>query len=443
MNIFVIVVILLLALMGGLGLGYLIQIDTGYVRLSWSHWLMETNVWIAALLLIALYLGLNLFFKTVGKTLAVKAGFMQWREKGTNRRAQLRTNRGLLELAEGNWRKAERYLARSANQSSVPLVNYFAAAQAASEQGKFAESDKLLEQASKHIEGSYLAVGLTQAQMQLTRGQPEDSFATLQKLRAHAPHHPFLLRLIKQVLVQMEKWHELSELLPDLRKFKALDGAELEDLQLQVWSNALLQASRKAKADKPEGVYLEPLNEVWQRMPSSLRKSADMVSRYAEQLAALGANDTAVAILEKHLRHDWNEDLLLLYGQIDSNAEHQLSAAENWLKVHHKDAPLLLTAGRLAMRSQQWTKAREYFEASLKLADSPATCAELGRLLVHLETPSDASAYLLRAINGSGSASLSELPEPSQSTVTTSIASHSATNPDQSDKNQDAQASSS
>jgi len=415
MNIFTIIVILLFALMGGLGIGYLIQIDTGYVRLSWSQWLLETNIWIAAIILVLLYLGLNLFFKTIGKTLAAKAGFVQWREKGLNRRAQMRTNRGLLELAEGNWRKAERHLVRSAEQSSTPLLNYLAAAEAASEQGKYDESDQLLEKAAKNVDGSAMAVGLTQAQLQLDRGQTEASLSTLKGLRELKPHQPKVLKLMAQAYVQLERWPELTELLPGLRKSKALEESELESLQQQVWSNSLLQATQEARQKQSaEGgeVQTSALKEVWDRMPSVLRKSAGMVAAYAKQLLSLGATKEAASLLEGFLRNDWDDELVTLYGKIDGDRSAQQRKAESWLKTRQQNPALLLALGRLAIRNQQWTAAKEYLQQSLALEDSPEACGELGKVLVQTGTPVDANEYLMRAIDGPGSR-LAEIPATS------------------------------
>ena len=42
---------------------------------------------------------------------------------------------------------------------------------------------------------------------------------------------------------------------------------------------------------------------------------------------------------------------------------------------------LLLTMGRLSLRLQQWERARDYFEASLRSRKSAQAYGELGRLL--------------------------------------------------------------
>ena len=64
---------------------------------------------------------------------------------------------------------------------------------------------------------------------------------------------------------------------------------------------------------------------------------------------------------------------------------------------------LLLALGRIALMSEQWAKAREYLESSLRLAKSAEVYAELGRLCTAMGELERGNEYLLR--------SLPELPD--------------------------------
>ncbi len=61
-----------------------------------------------------------------------------------------------------------------------------------------------------------------------------------------------------------------------------------------------------------------------------------------------------------------------------------MSNAEGWLKSHSQNAELLLALGRISLRNELWGKARDYFEASLRMEHRAETCAELARLLTQL-----------------------------------------------------------
>ena len=85
------------------------------------------------------------------------------------------------------------------------------------------------------------------------------------------------------------------------------------------------------------------------------------------------------------LQRRWCDALVYAYGLIPSqNPISQLSRAERWLKHHSRNAVLLLTLGRLSIRSQLWGKARSYLEASLGIDPQAETYRERGALLERL-----------------------------------------------------------
>jgi len=404
-------VIIVFALAAGAGLGILIKLDPGYIRISWLNWLIETNIWIGLGLLIGLYFAWHYLLRFLTRTFGVRADWLQWRQSVKYNKAQRRTTRGLLEYAEGNWRKAQHHLAGSADKSETPLINYLAAAQAANELGNEKESDQLLQKAFESTPGGEVAIGVTQAQLQLARGQLEQCLSTLLRLRKRTPNHPFVLKLLQQVYARLNDWQKLGQLIPDLRKHKVLKDTELDQLERETWLNLLKQGCDEAlKANKAE-VYTTPLNEVWDQMPPNLKRSNVMVFAYSSQLVRLGGNDHAEALVRKQLQIDWSDELVHFYGLIaDAEADKQLLNAETWLKSRPNDAGLLLTLGRLCLRNRLWGKAKEYFEASLKLKKSAETYAELGRLMTHMDQHVTGADYLLQALQDG--APLPTLPLP-------------------------------
>ncbi|MGE9115784.1 heme biosynthesis HemY N-terminal domain-containing protein, partial [Escherichia coli] len=78
-----------------------------------------------------------------------------------------------MDLAEGRWASAERHLHRAAEAERHPLLYYLGAARAANEQGRYEESDGLLERALERQPQAELAVALSHAQLQLDRGDSD------------------------------------------------------------------------------------------------------------------------------------------------------------------------------------------------------------------------------------------------------------------------------
>ncbi|TNE77943.1 MAG: heme biosynthesis protein HemY, partial [Gammaproteobacteria bacterium] len=229
--------IVLLALLIGTGLSLGLEYDLGYIRISLGNYLIETNFWVGLGLLVAMValivVAMNLF-RRFRQSSGVVTG---WLARGNERRARRRTTQGLLALAEGNWPRARKLLASSASHADTPLINYLAAAQASFESGDHEAVDELLRKAFESTPGSDMAVGITQAQLQLAGNRLEQALATLLRLRKQSPHHPFVLKLLKNTYLRLEDWRELSKILPELQKRNVMADDEFNELQRQVWHN--------------------------------------------------------------------------------------------------------------------------------------------------------------------------------------------------------------
>lgn len=332
-----------------------------------------------------------------------------WLAKGQQRRARKRTTEGLLALAEGNWPQARKRLEASAEHADTPLINYLAAAQAASESGDHDAVDDLLRKAYESTPGSDLAVGITQAQLQLNANRLEQALATLVRLRKQAPHHPFLLKLLKTVYLRLEDWRELSRLLPELRKRQLGNPEELDSLERTVWHKLLHRASEEAVRQGSRS--LEPLTRLWDELPGSMRRDEHTIRVYAELLAKDGDEAQAETLLRKVLRNHWSDELVSLYGRVcGAKPDEQLLAAERWLQDRPNNPDLLLALGRLSLRNELWGKAREYFETSLHLRRSHETLAELSRLNAHMaQDDSNVKLLMQGLVRDSG---LPDLPMP-------------------------------
>lgn len=395
---------LLLIVLVALSLGTLlamgVQYDLGYIRISLGHYLIETNFWVGAALLTLLVAG-TLFLVGMVRRLTHRSGLLTgWLAQGNLRRARRRTTQGLLALAEGNWPRAHKLLEASAGNADTPLINYLAAAQAAFECGEHEQVDELLRKAFESTPGSDMAVGITQAQLQLAGNRLEQALATLIRLRKQAPHHPFVLKLLKTTYERLEDWRELSRLLPELRKRGLLDEKERTALERAIWHNLMQKAAAECRRQSDtQGSSLEPLTRLWDELPGVIRRDEQSIREYAQLLAELGDESQAETLLRKVLRNHWSDELVNLYGRIKGHQpDEQLLAAERWLQDRPNNPELLLALGRLSLRNELWGKAREYFETSLKLRRSQETLAELSRLNAHMGEDQSSVALLMQGL---------------------------------------------
>lgn len=361
----------------------LVQIEQpGYVLVAYKSFRYESSLWGTLVLLASLWLllfSLRLLFRLLTASGRV---VNPWSRRNRTRRVQLSAEQGLLDLTEGRWERALRHLRRAAEGDAQPLMHYLGAARAAQELGRYEESDSLLEQALRRQPQAELAIALAHAELQVGRGEPAAALETLQVMRERHPRHRQVLRQLQALYEQQGDWSALLGLLPELRKNKALSDAALLELEPRAWRGRLADAGRSGL--NTGEAALQPLTQAWQQLTSAQRHDPQLLLAYAEQLRALGAEPEAEEVLGKALKRQYDARLVALYGELaGADPARQLQAAEGWLKQQPADAELLLALGRLCLRNRLWDKAREYFETSLGLTRSAATCAELARLLAH------------------------------------------------------------
>jgi HemY protein len=380
--------------LGGL-IGTLVVRDPGYVLLSYGDMAFETSLWFALVLLALAYLALRLLFWIFSRTMAGTGRFGSWLKRRKATKAQKQTVQGLLLMSEGQWAEARKVLTASAREVNTPLINYLTAARAAHELGDAEGRDELLRSAHESTPGSKFAVGLTQAELQKSAAQWEQSLATLLQLKSSSPRHPQVLTMLTQVYEELADWQALLELLPEVKKRKIFTDDAFADLQQRAWAARFAQAGAVA-------------DNVWRDVPKDLKRSPTLVTAYARALigrtgdvsadADANAADQAEAAIRVALQQTWDDDLVVLYGLVaGADPNRQLVVAEGWVKEKPNDPKLLLTLGRICLMNQAWPKAREYFETSLRLQRSQEVYGELGRLCVAMGDSERGSEYLAHA----------------------------------------------
>jgi len=377
---FYVIVFLLIAAAACIGLA--IAEDAGYVLIAYKNFRYESSVWATLALLAVLWLlvwGIKLLVELV----TASTGLVNpWSRRNRSRRVQIAIEQGQMDLAEGRWASAERHLHRAAEAERQPLLYYIGAARAANEQGRYEESDGLLERALERQPQAELAIALSHAQLQMDRGDTEGALVTLQAMHERHPHNAQVLRQLQRLHQQRGDWSSVIRLLPELRKDKVLPANELAELERRAWGENLSLAAQREEQGE---AGLQSLERAWEQLTAAQRQQPQLVLAYADQLRRLGADAKAEEVLRGALKRGYDSHLIRLYGLLrGSDPARQLKFAEGWLKDHPGDASLLLTLGRLCLQNSLWGKARDYLESSLQVQRNPEACAELARLLAQL-----------------------------------------------------------
>ena len=365
----------LLVLLLGAGLVVLLVAqDPGYALLSYGDWSVETTLALVLGTVVAGYVGVWFVLRAARLILGLPGRLRRHRQKSHGEKARSELMKGLIELAEGRWQEAERLLLKHVSDSDTPVLNYLGAARAAQHRDDHERRDKHLREAFEAMPSAEVAIGLTQAELQLGQGQIEQALATLRRLHGLAPRHAYVAKLLAKAYHRIGDWENLLAILPRIRKARVMRDSSLRAMQRDAIRGRL--ADLGARGD------VEALERFWRQLDREQRTDGELVMAYVEQLRRLKADAKARELLGEQLGREWDETLVAVFGELDpGDGQVALQQAEKWLKAHPASPALLLTLGRLSARKELWGKARQYLEESLELRPSAAAHAELGRLL--------------------------------------------------------------
>lgn len=345
----------------------------GFIILRIGELAIQTSLFVAVGAVVAAWL-----------LLTVAVGLLRrlWRAPGNvrgrwQRRRALRARRrlmsGLLQLAEGRYREAERTLGPAAATSELPIFHHLLAAIAAQREGDWTRRDHYLAEADQSDSRAGLAVGLLQAQLQIEAEQWEQALATLSWVRERAPQNRRALTLLARCLQALDDQQRLGELLPELRRQRALPEPELTAVERRQFEARMRAFGPDASADD--------IAAVWEELPRDRQREPALRAAYARALMRADCQATAEQLLRGWLREQWDEALVAAYGELAVDPpERAFEQIEGWLRRHPEDPALLFAAARQAARCELWGRARSYLEA----AASRTGHAEVHRMLAEL-----------------------------------------------------------
>jgi len=353
------IVILAIVFLGTTSLATMLLYDNGRVSMLWGDWVLETSVsFLIAAILVTFIVGYGLL-RLMVNIWHLPLFWKRHRRIKQYSKAETAMAKGMIALEYGDWHKAEKQLIKSAKNSEAGLVHYLSAAKMAHNQKAFKRRDQYINQARDIYASEYVTIGLVEARL-LSEDSPEMALAILETLHEQQPKNPTILAEYASGLKKLGYWETLAELLPDLKKTRALDSQEYAELEQQFWAGKLASA-----ADESE------LEIIWLSLSKKQHLTPEILAEYVEQRIGWGQEVTIANLLEKAIKKQWNDRLVYQYGRLTLGpAFERLKIAEKWRKAdsnRDNNAILLLSLGRLACKSQLWVMGQNYLKQSLKI----------------------------------------------------------------------------
>lgn len=368
------ILLLVLIGLGGFWLAQQVLAHSGPSFIKWGGQVYEvTTATLALFVLLActvFYLGVTLLRQVLG----LRQRFNRIRDHRLHTKANRSLNQGLIQLTEGHWDKAEQLLTEHADRSETPLLNYLGAARAAHMREAPERRDELLKKAIESDNSAQIAVGVSQAEMQLSAEQLEQANATLLNLRALAPKNAYVLKLLAKVLYKQENWEALLDLLPELQKQNLLTSDSMTNVQAATLVGLFSKYAEQNNTEK--------LQALWKKLPQTIRDQPEAMYVYASSLHQAGAHALCEQFINGVHTKDWQAKLADLYGRIEhQNLATSVQNAEKWLAQQPANPVSLLLLARLHRQQKLWGVAKSYYETSLNQAPDPEGYLELAELL--------------------------------------------------------------
>jgi len=363
----------LLALLLAVAIGSIAGSDTGYVMMTISGWKIQTS---ATLFVILLFLGFLTCYVVVRSAIrfwTMPKEIKKWRLHRGQRRAEKYLTQGLIHMTEGQWKKAENDFCKAAPYSRAPHVNYLYAARAAQELRSVDRRDEYLRLAYQHNPDASIAVGITQAELQLSQDQTEQALATLKHLQHKQPDQIQVKQLLLDTYTDLNDWQSVLKLIPAIEKTSLYSREQIQAKQLDAYAGLLKEAGKLNSKEK--------LNIVWSNIPRKLQQHFYLMEVYINERLKFEDTADCELLLRNALKKQWDNMLVRLYGLVLGNdTNKQLAVAESWLQNHARDPVLLLSLGRICMLNKLWGKARDYLQESINVQAIPEAYYEFAKL---------------------------------------------------------------
>lgn len=355
------IILLALLLAGAIGAPYLMG-NKGYVMISAGDYVIDATVSSAVIMVIGFYFALLAIEALINK-LTYSLG---WFNRFHQARAKIQTEKGILALASGDFKKAETLTLKAAQKAPVPVLNYLAAAQSAQGMGNEKKRDAYLLLAHENAANNTLAVEITQAKLQVEHHQFEQAFASLSALHNKYPKHKMVLTLFKDVCIERKEWGQLLALIPQLQKQKLLTSSEIDTLRKDSHFQHLGEV---AKQQGSTGLL-----DTWSALPKILKHDGSYLAETARLLMERNDHQSAYLLIMDALSNEFYPELIRLTPKLNLTDYHTLIERLKRLQQSREGSGLLAVCiGQLMVKEGSWSDAVE--ELSQGINQSPSTSA--------------------------------------------------------------------
>lgn len=344
----------------GSAMGYLMRTDSGYLLLAWDRFALETSLWVGVIALLSLVFVLLLLRILWRGILNLRPN---WKRRGVRQLEQ-----GILAFLELRLGRAKKLLRRGEAHSPLPWVNQLLLARIAQAEDDHPTVATWLEKTTRQHPHLELASGLLLVLSAYESHHLDLALAHCKRLEKHHPDNPFVIRLLRDIYVQLDDWPALLALQPRLIKAGRRNP--------EAWQIKMLQGL----ITSPSAGLAEAIKLWWQQLAPAQQSDPELRYQYCWALSQIDLPETAEKVITKTLKQHYDSRLLVLFSALQTPARQRLQFAEKLAQQNPLDAQMLLALGRLCLQESLWGKAYDYFATGVEMSTMPELTLELARL---------------------------------------------------------------
>lgn len=283
------VIIIFLIILTGLVVGPLLAGHQGvaFFQLAGYQIKMSVTTFIALDLLFILCLFLSHFL--LNKLVGDNNVFMRFFNFIFNTNIEKKIAIGQLFFIEGNYKKAEKLLSRSAARSNNQTLIYLQATQAAMANHDFQSAKALLDKAALACTTKEkLAFQLVKTRLLFKNNELAQAKREIEKLLATHPKHPEILRLAYAIYHAQHNYQQLIAMMSSLYKNNVFPKHQLQQDEQRSYLSLIQQLAKQPDE--------KALKNWWKKQPKIVKQNPVYLKEAAKQFNLLGDYSEADSI---------------------------------------------------------------------------------------------------------------------------------------------------
>jgi len=352
----------MLVLVAGLLFGTQMAGHKGYVLVVIDNTNYELSVTTALVGIVLLFLAIILIAWLLFSVLQWNVTTRRWLAGRGRKKAESIIAKGFTALASGDYKQACSLLSKGASSSASPMISYLAAFKAAWELGDLKLQNQYLQKAEAHANNPQ-PVLLTLAKYQVKNKQFLQAEDTLNELKALKANNSATLQLQYSVLIGLQQWQALLELIPTLLKSGIISNTEQQELIVTAYQGRFNELAKQNDH--------QALAALWNGLPRKDKKLEAV--RFAIVTAFIKAGDSKAAyqLLGDLISNDPHSPYLPLLTQLELDDYYPALEQVRSLYEKYENTPELQSVfGQLLIKSKQWQEAIPVLKFVLSVRES-------------------------------------------------------------------------